>query len=393
MILFLTYSLSLIIIITMKTILQVKLLPSDSQKDILLSTMERFNESCDYISAIAFEQGCYSKFKLQKLVYHDVKERFGLTAQIVILAVRKVVDSYKKDRKKQRAFKKHGAIIYDQRVMSFKKMNSVSLWTLNGRKLIPIVFGEYQAIRWHQRKGQADLVYRGGKFYLLVSVETEEMPPVDPGGYIGVDLGVKQIASDSTGESFTGDGVEKCRQRFTKLRAALQKCGSKSAKRHLKKISKKEANYRKDVNHCISKKLVEKAKRTKCGIALEELTHIRKRIRARKSQRAKLHGWSFFQLRAFIEYKSRLVGVQVETVNPAYTSQRCSACGHIAKSNRKSQAEFVCKSCGYVDNADHNASQNISFLAVVIRQIVGPREQRPIWATEFSLEVLTSPCL
>lgn len=375
----------MIIILTMKTILQVKLLPSSRQKDALLSTMKRFNEACNYISAIAFEQRCYSKFKLQKIIYHDVKKRFELSAQIVILAIRKVVDSYKKDKKVQRAFKPCGAIIYDQRVMSFKKMNSVSLWVLGGRELIPIVFGEYQSARWHQRKGQADLVCRDGKFYLLITIETEEMPLVEPNGYIGVDLGVATIAADSTGESFTGKGVESCRQRFTKLRAVLQKCGSKSAKRHLKTISRKESRFRKDVNHCISKKIVEKAKRTGCGIALEELTHIRKRIRARKSQRSRMSGWSFFQLRAMIEYKSKIAGVWVQVVDPAYTSQRCSACGHIKKRNRKSQAEFVCKSCGYTDNADHNASINISFLAEVMRRIVGPREQRPAWVTEFSL--------
>lgn len=375
----------------MKTILQVQLKCSPEQTANLLETMERFNEACDYISKIAFESSCYSKFKLQQQVYFDVKERFGLTAQIVILAVRKVVDSYKLDKKVQRAFKKHGAIIYDSRVMSFKKTNFVSIWTLTGREIIPIVFGEYQEAQWHQRKGQADLVYRKGKFYLLISVETDEMPPVTPEGYIGVDLGIKELAADSTGESFTGDGVTKYSEKMIALRKALQKCGSKSAKRHLKKLARKEANYRKDVNHCISKKLVEKAKRTHCGIALENLTHIRKRIRARKSNRAKMHGWAFYQLRSFIEYKAKLAGVAVEIIDPAYTSQRCSECGHTEKKNRKNQSDFCCKSCGFTANADHNASLNISFIANVIRRIVGVRQQRPEWVDALLLEPLTSP--
>jgi len=84
-----------------------------------------------------------------------------------------------------------------------------------------------------------------------------------------------------------------------------------------------------------------------------------------------MHGWSFYQLRSFIEYKAELAGIPVHTINPAYTSQRCSKCGYTHKSNRKKQAEFVCQSCGFADNADHNASKNIALLGVINHRIVG----------------------
>jgi putative transposase len=70
-------------------------------------------------------------------------------------------------------------------------------------------------------------------------------------------------------------------------------------------------------------------------------------------------GWSFFQLRSFVEYKAQLVGVPIVLVDPRNTSRTCNVCGHCEKANRKSQAEFLCKHCGHSANADLNAARNI----------------------------------
>lgn len=315
----------------MKTILQLKLNPSDDQKSILIETMLVFNAACDHISEIAWNEQCFSKFKLHKIVYYPIKEQFKLTAQMVIRAIGKVVDSYKTHRECKHIFKSTGAVIYDQRIMAFRSINKVNLWTVNGRETISFVFGQYQKKRWHQRKGQAQLILRDKTFYLLVSVETEEGMPIDPEGYIGVDLGIVEIATCSDGESY----------------------------------------FHRDVNHCISKKIVEKAKRSGCSIILEDLKNIRSRMKARKSQRSRMHSWSFFQLRRFITYKSKLAGIPVIVINPKNTSRRCSACGHTEKANRKSQSEFVCHACGFMCNADYNASLNISFIGSVNSRIVG----------------------
>lgn len=349
----------------MKTILPVKLKPSDEQAQLLLDTMERFNAACDYISTIAFEEKCFSKFTLHKLVYYDVKKRFSLSAQVVIRAISKTIDTYKLDKKVQHTFRKYGAIIYDQRICSFKSDNRVSLWVLTGREIMPIVFGEHQKKRWHQIKGQAQLVYKDNKFYLLISVETEEMLPIDPEGYLGVDLGIEKIAVCSNGMEFSGKTIDTCREKYQKVRTALQTKGTKSAKRKLKKIRNKETNFRKHINHVVSKKIVEAATRSCSAIVLEDLKGICKQMKARKPQRQRMHGWSFFQLRSFISYKAALAGIRVEIVNPRFTSQRCNACGYTSKKNRKKQSEFVCVSCGFIDNADHNASKNIALLGYV----------------------------
>ncbi|GGO81789.1 hypothetical protein GCM10012289_71550 [Nonomuraea cavernae] len=102
------------------------------------------------------------------------------------------------------------------------------------------------------------------------------------------------------------------------------------------------------------------AARTGRGIALEDLQGIRDRVRLRKPQRVTLHAWSFHQLGHFIAYKAARAGVAVVWVDPAYTSQVCSACGHVAKKNRPDQETFACTSCGFAEHADVNAARNIA---------------------------------
>ena len=137
---------------------------------------------------------------------------------------------------------------------------------------------------------------------------------------------------------------------------------TRSSKRRIKTSGKKESRFRKDVNHCISKQLIQKAKSTNSVIVLEELKNINKRVMVRKSERNKRLSWSFHQLRTFIEYKGQLSGVEVRVINPAYTSQRCYECGCIDEKNRKNQASFRCIKCGHSENADYNAAKNIQFL-------------------------------
>lgn len=116
-----------------------------------------------------------------------------------------------------------------------------------------------------------------------------------------------------------------------------------------------------DVNHYISKAIVQTAKDTRRGIALEDLQGIRERAgkTVGKRRRRVLHSWAFFQLRAFIAYKAALAGVPVVYVDTAYTSQTCSRCGHCEHANRRSQSQFLCKSCGFSAHADLNAAANI----------------------------------
>jgi putative transposase len=150
------------------------------------------------------------------------------------------------------------------------------------------------------------------------------------------------------------------RTRYAGRRRALQSVKTKSAKRHLKRLSGKQRRFQKDVNHRISKRLVATAKRTGRGIALEDLKGIRERVRVRgAAQRARQSNWAFGQLRQFVSYKSQRAGVWLVTVDPRSTSQRCSACGHTERANRRSQAQFCCVVCQFATSADYNAAVNI----------------------------------
>ncbi len=175
---------------------------------------------------------------------------------------------------------------------------------------------------------------------------------------------------DSDGESFSGKTVENTRRRYHTLRKNLQSCGSRSTRRHWQRIRHKESRFRRNQNHVIAKKLVEKAKDTERGIALENLRHIRERTAVRKSDRAKYSSGSFFQLQSLIEYKAKLQGVPVQYVDPHHTSRQCASCGHTEKANRKTQSRFQCVCCGHIANADQSAAINIAARATVNQPIV-----------------------
>ncbi len=281
---------------------------------------------------------------------------FGLSAQLAVRVIAKVAHAYQLDTKKKRTFYKHGSIPFDERILRYGE-DYVSIRTINGRTKIPFVCGSREAQLLAKRQGESDLVYRHGQWYLFATVNVSEEAPYDPDDYLGVDLGIARIATDR--QSFSGAHMRNLRKRHRRLRSRLQQKQTKSAKRRLRARKKKEARYATDVNHQISKQLVEKAKRTKRAIVLEELSGIRQRVRVQKARRAEVGSWSFGQLRAFVEYKAKIAGVPVITVDPRNTSRQCSRCEYTDKHNRRSQKVFQCRQCGFARNADVNAALNI----------------------------------
>ncbi len=335
----------------MKQTMLLKLAPTEEQHHALLETMHAFNAGANSVAGVAYAEKTANKFALQKLVYGELRSTYKLPAQLAIRAISKASEAYKRDKSIKPTFRPEGALVYDQRVMT-------------------------QEARMGRIKGQADLLYRNGVFYLAVTLDMPEPTPDTPDGTLGIDLGIINLATDSEGESFSGEAVEKNRKRHYALRQRLQKRGTKSAKRHLKKLSGQEARFKRNTNHVISKRIVQKAKANGQGIAIEDLRHIRRRTdrSVRKSQRSRHSSWSFGQLRLFLSYKAALAGVPLHTVDPRHTSRTCSGCGHCAKANRKSQASFCCVQCGYSCNADRNAALNIS-RAAVMQPLVSGRAQ------------------
>ncbi|HLO30073.1 MAG TPA: transposase [Anaerolineales bacterium] len=324
----------------MKLIAQVKLLPTPHQANALRKTLEVANTACNYISNQAWENKTFRQFPLHKLTYRETRELFQLSAQVVVRCVSKVADAYKVDRKTKRMFKPHGAIAFDNRILSYSlERMEISIWTMEGRQRIRFTAGKRQMELLSGQRGESDLCLVKSKFYLLVACDVETPKPIDIEGVLGVDLGIVNLASDSDGKNFSGADIDRNRRIFEHRRKNLQKKGTKSAKRKLKKLSGKQARFQKHTNHVISKCLVAKTQYTQRAIALEDLSGIRE-AKVRRKQRARHANWSFYQLRQYIEYKAERVGIPVVLVNPRNTSRTCPECGYADKANRVSQSLF-----------------------------------------------------
>ncbi|MDE2095667.1 MAG: transposase [Patescibacteria group bacterium] len=262
----------------MKLTIQLQLLPSPEQATLLLDTMRRFNEAASCAAQVGFTAGVFSQPSIHRLAYREIRERFGLSAQLAVRAIGKAVEVFKRDRTVCPVFRSDGAITYDERNLSFKGLDKVSLATLTGREIIGLIYGEYQAERFDRIKGQCDLVYRNRKFFLLATIDLPESPPLEVHDFIGVDLGIVNLATDSTGEVFTGQKIQRNRRRRATARKQYQRKGTKNAKRRLKLMAGRQQRFQRIENHRISKQLVAKAKALNVGIVLEDLQGIRSRV-------------------------------------------------------------------------------------------------------------------
>lgn len=322
----------------------------------LLSTIERFNEACNWLSRVAFEERIFRWLPLQRRAYHELRHRFALRSDEAVVAVRKVAYAYSdRARRERRAtFRLRGAIpVYHHR---YKRDGTVLLY---GHRL------RFQARAGVALSGkqQATLSYEGGRFVLRQVIEVPEGSEIEAVDVLGCDVGIVNLLTDSDGERYSGEAVERRRRIFSHRRRNLQRKGTRAARRKLRHIGRRQARYQRDRNHVISKRVVAKAKGTRRAIGLEQLDGIRSRITVRRRQRARHANWAFWQLRSFIEYKAALAGVPIVVVDPRNTSRTCPKCGTVDKRNRRSQAEFLCRSCGFAGHADHIAARNIMLRA------------------------------
>lgn len=368
--------------VDVKRVVRVRLRVTPAQSDALARTLTACNHGANLVSKLGFERGLRSKHGLQRLAYTQVRAQ-GLSSQPAIHAIRKTSGAYstlhanakagnlgrrgskryEKAMGKPIQFRLDAAQPFDDRCLSWQMTaQTVSIWTVDGRmRGIPFAGDPDQLARLKQfRQGESDLVTHQGKWYLMATLDEPDPKMIDPAGFIGVDMGIVNIATTSAGQNWSGKQINRVRHKNRRLRSTLQAKGTKSARRLLKKVSGREARFAADTNHVISKRIVTEAKRTGRGIAVEDLTGIRARVRLRKPQRVTLHSWAFAQLGAFLSYKADAAGLPFVQVDPAYTSQQCSACGHTEKKNRVDQATFVCRSCGVSLHADENASINIA---------------------------------
>ncbi|MEV4376251.1 transposase [Streptosporangium sp. NPDC049644] len=366
-----------------KLVVQARLLPTPEQAAALEATLCAVNAAATWVSALAHQRRVFRNYDLRKHAYGQIKDDYRLAAQAAQHVVKKVTDAYATlhanvrngnlgrpgSVRRERAlatpivFRPGAAQPFDDRCLSWQmEARTVSIWTTRGRmKNVAFTASaeQLQTLAAH-RKGESDLLYRDGMWFLIATCDIPDRSVAAPDGFLGVDLGIVNIATTSGGVRHSGKGLNAVRHRHRELRRRLQAKQTKSAKRLLKRRRRAEARFAANTNHIIAKQIVTEAARTGQGIALEDLQGIRDRVRLRKPQRVTLHSWSFHQLGSFIAYKAARQGVAVVHVDPAYTSQACSSCGHVDKRNRPGQATFSCTSCGFAEHADVNAARNIA---------------------------------
>ncbi|HEU0002142.1 MAG TPA: transposase, partial [Ktedonobacteraceae bacterium] len=241
----------------------------------------------------------------------------------------------------------------------------VTLSTIHGRVILPFTVPAYCNQYIGHPMTSADLLLRRGKWWLHVVVSVPEPSVPKDDTVIGIDLGLNRPAVTSQRHFLGSPHWKEVDRRYFRLRRKLQSKGTTSAKRHLKKLGKRQARFHRDADHVLSKRIVQHAP-AGSTLVLENLSNIRdtsKMGRGKQNRnvenKRKLHAWTFAQLYDFIAYKGQTRSIQVVKIDPRHTSQTCSRCGHQARNNRRSQALFLCRQCGYCLHADLNASYNI----------------------------------
>jgi IS605 OrfB family transposase len=329
----------------------------------ILPTIKAYTKAFNFVCAIGYPTLDKNGVSLHKKTYREVREY--LPSQLAISSRMKATEALTSVFTKTK-HKKYGSqpksklcsIRYDKNSYSlFLDKKQVSLLTISGRKRYDLEIPQFYQEQFKTWKHcSADLCIIKNKVYLHIIFEKEITDISSTGKLYGIDRGINNLAVVSNNKFFGGGIIKKQVRKYQKLRNNLQAKGTKSAKRHLKRLTSKERQFRADINHQISKKIIQSIPEGST-IVLEELTGIRNK-RLRKKQRTLLNNWSYFQLEQFLTYKAMAKGISVEHIDARYTSQRCSKCGFVCRSNRK-QHEFCCKHCGYRLNADLNASRNI----------------------------------
>lgn len=350
------------------------IVPQELRQEIDV-TLERFADACNQILKTAQEHKQWNTTKLHHLTYRPVREATGLKANHVCQAIRRVIGNAKAVKQIHKF--RPTSINLDVRTFLYnEEKQTVGITLLRGRKQFKLSIGGYQiALLRGQTPTAATLnKTKRGDYYINICVDI----PTDPTGktprVIGVDLGRRDIATTSTGGSWSGGKIQAVRDRYSKVRSKVQSKRTRSSRKLLRRLSGKESRFQKWLNHNISKELVNEAKSNNAALAFEDLTNIRESLNQKprnKTERRRTNNWAFYQLRIFVQYKATITGVPVVFVPPAYTSQTCSRCGHIHPEKGKSYRngkKFKCGHCGFEHDADVNAAMNIASLGAAINQ-------------------------
>ena len=356
----------------MTIIAKVQIVVTDTDKVLLNETMSVYRDACNYVSDYVFQTHDLKQFSLNKVLYFTLREKFGLKSQMAQSVLKTVIARYRTILENQNEwiqpiFKKPQYELVWNRDYSLTQ-DYFSVNTLKARvKLTYFAEGMSKYFDYTIYKfGTAKLINKHGKYYLHIPVtyDVEESNISDICNVVGVDRGINFVVAtyDSKHKSgfVSGKVIKQKRSHYSKLRKELQMRQTSSSRRRLKAIGQRENRWMQDVNHCVSKALVETNPKHTLFV-LEDLSGIRNITeRVRIKDRYISVSWSFYDLEQKLIYKAKQNQSTVIKVNPRYTSQCCPVCGHIEKSNRNKKIHlFTCKNCGYKSNDDRIGAMNL----------------------------------
>ena len=356
--------------ITVTTKIQIS--ASDTDKVLLDETMSVYRDACNYVSDYVFRTHDLKQFSLNKVLYSTLRRKFGLKSQMAQSVFKTVIARYKTILENQNewirpSFKKPQYDLVWNRDYSLTQ-NCFSVNTLSGRVKLPYFAEGMSKFFDHDiyRFGTAKLVSKHGKYFLHIPVtyDVEESRLCDVCNVVGIDRGINFVVAtyDSNHKSgfVSGRTVKQKRAAYSRLRKELQMRRTPSSRRRIKAIGQRENRWMQDINHQVSKALVENNPKHTLFV-LEDLSGIRSATeRVRTKNRYVSVSWAFYDLEQKLIYKAKQNQSSVIKVDPKYTSQCCPVCGHIEKSNRnKKKHLFCCKNCGYSSNDDRIGAMNL----------------------------------
>lgn len=349
---------------------KIKLSPTPEQEVLLHDTALAYTNACNDISRWCADNKTISKKRIQEATYRHSRGVHGLPSQMAISAIRSVTGAYQTIHATQKRwsitpqFKKQKySLVWNRDFSLNKQTGDFSLNTVGGRQKIATEWSGNEAYRGLEKYGTATIAYRHGHWFIFVPVTVEAPEPGIIQNVVGVDLGINFLATayDSAGRThfFSGREVKDKRAHYKKLRAGLQKRGTRSARKRLAAIGSRENRWMNDINHRITKALATTT--TPTLFVLEDLSGVRAATeKVRKKNRYVQVSWAFFDFRTKMEYKAALYGHEIIFVDPKYTSQTCPKCGNVDKLNRnKKTHSFECRACHYRSNDDRVGAMNL----------------------------------
>uniref|UniRef100_UPI003D787B82 RNA-guided endonuclease TnpB family protein n=1 Tax=Catenibacterium mitsuokai TaxID=100886 RepID=UPI003D787B82 len=351
---------------------KIQIIAAETDKVLLDETMSVYRNACNYVSDYVFRTHDLKQFSLNKALYSTLRETFNLKSQMAQSVLKTVIARYRTILENQNewikpSFKKPQYDLVWNRDYSLTQ-NRFSINTLNGRVKLSYFSDGISKYFDHTiyKFGTAKLVSKHGKYYLHIPVtyEIEESNISDICNVVGIDRGINFVVAtyDSKHKSgfVSGKAIKQKRAKYSKLRKELQMRHTPSARRRLKAIGQRENRWMQDINHQVSKALVENNPKHTLFV-LEDLSGIRNATeRVKTKDRYVSVSWSFYDLEQKLIYKAKQNQSSVIKVDPRYTSQCCPCCGHIEKSNRNKKIHlFTCKKCGYKSNDDRIGAMNL----------------------------------